>query len=40
MPPAAGRKTPAHPQDERVLLSLVAGVRSQRWQQGLFQTAA
>jgi hypothetical protein len=37
---AAGRKTPVRPQDERVLLSLVAGVHSHRWRQGLFQTAA
>ncbi len=37
---AAGKKTPAHQDDERVLISLVAGARNQRYQQALFQMAA
>ena len=37
---AAGKKTPAHREDEQVLTSVVAGARNHRYQQGLFQAAA
>lgn len=37
---ASGKQKPAHPENERVPTLLVAGVRSRRCRQGLFQAVA